>query len=200
MPVATRPRPAAEQVLKAVRPLLTARYVDAGVRLADLERLVGAAATVRDLAAWLAELTLDPPQSSSDFAGPPHLDEDYVVVSTIHSAKGLEWPVVHIPHVIDGCIPIDMALGTAEGLEEEQRLFYVAVTRARDELYLYSPLRMPYHRRASDDRHGFARLSRFLDETVNATLDVVDQSIGRSQIPVVGGVSRVAVDLSSLWG
>ncbi len=193
------PRRRAELVLEALRPLLVARYVDASVRLADLERLVGAAATVHDLAAWLAELTLDPPESSSDFAGPPHLDEDYVVVSTIHSAKGLEWPVVHIPHVVDGFIPIDMALSTAEGLEEERRLFYVAVTRARDELFLYSPLRMPYHRRASDDRHGYARLSRFLDATVTATLDVVDQPIGRSPLPVVSGVTRVAVDLSSLW-
>ena len=79
----------------------------------DLERLVGAAAGAPDLAAWLAEVILDPPASTGDLAGPPALDEDYVIISTIHSAKGLEWSIVHIPQVIDGSIPIDMALGSA---------------------------------------------------------------------------------------
>jgi DNA helicase-2/ATP-dependent DNA helicase PcrA len=193
------PRQRAEVVVEALRPLLVGRYADADVRLADLERLVGAASEVSDLAAWLAELTLDPPQSTSDYAGPPHLDEDYLVVSTIHSAKGLEWSVVHLPHVIDGCIPIDMALGTPDGLEEERRLFYVAVTRARDELYLYSPLRMPYHRRARDDLHGFSQLSRFVDAAVAANLEVVDQPRPGFDVPVVGAATRVSVDLSSLW-
>ena len=87
-------------------------------------------------------------------AGPPHLDEDYVVISTVHSAKGLEWPSVHLPHLVDGAFPSDMALGSADGLAEERRLFYVATTRAKDRLTLYTPLRMPYHRRARDDRHS----------------------------------------------
>ena len=103
-------------------------YADAAVRLLDLERLAGAAAGAPDLAAWLAEVVLDPPASTGDLAGPPDLDEDYVIVSTIHSAKGLEWSIVHIPQVVDGSIPIDMALGSPAGLDEERRLFYVAVT------------------------------------------------------------------------
>jgi DNA helicase-2/ATP-dependent DNA helicase PcrA len=193
------PGPRAEIVLDAIRPLLVGRYPDAAVRLRDLERLAGAAATATDMAAWLAELTLDPPESSGDLAGPPHLDEDYLVISTIHSAKGLEWSVVHVPHVVDGFIPIDMALGTPDGLEEERRLFYVAVTRARDELYLYTPLRMPYHRRGSDDRHGFALQSRFLDQSVMPALAVVEQPVHRPSVPVGQLASRIAVDLSSLW-
>jgi Superfamily I DNA and RNA helicases len=112
----------------------------------------------------LAELTLDPPVSASDLAGPPRLDEDYLTISTIHAAKGLEWPIVHLPHLVDGAIPSDMALGDPGGLAEEHRLFYVAVTRARDHLYLYAPQRLHVHRRGRDDRHGFGQLTRFLDE------------------------------------
>jgi DNA helicase-2/ATP-dependent DNA helicase PcrA len=189
----------AETVLEAVRPLVVGRYPDAAVRLHDLERLAGAAARATDLAAWLAEITLDPPESTGDLAGPPHLDEDFIIISTIHSAKGLEWSAVHVPHVVDGFIPIDMALGTADGLEEERRLFYVAVTRARDELYLYVPLRMPYHRRGGDDRHGFALRSRFLDGPVVSALDIVEQPVGRPSIPVGQVASRIAVDLGPLW-
>ncbi len=126
----TLPGQRAEGALDAVRPLVLARYADAGARLSDLERLVGAAGTATDLAAWLAEVILDPPASTGDLAGPPALDEDYVVISTIHSAKGLEWPIVYIPQVVDGSIPIDMALGSPAGLDDERRLFYVAVTRA----------------------------------------------------------------------
>lgn len=200
------PATRAEAVLSVVHPLVSARYTDAGVRLADLERLVGAASTVADMATWLAELTLDPPSSTSDLAGPPDLDEDYLVISTIHSAKGLEWSVVHLPHVIDGVMPIDMALGSAEGLDEERRLFYVAITRARDELHLYAPLRMPYHRRGSDDRHGLALVSRFVDETVAAALEVVEQAMDRSgvaglaaSLPAGSAATGVGLELSALW-
>jgi DNA helicase-2/ATP-dependent DNA helicase PcrA len=188
----------ARAVLDVLRPLVESRYDGAPARLEDLERLVDAASVVDDLAVWLAELTMDPPASTGDFAHEPHLDEDYVVISTIHSAKGLEWQVVHLPHLVDGAMPIDMALSTREGLDEERRLLYVAVTRARDELHLYAPLRMPYHRYARDDRHGFAQLTRFLDESVQATLEVVEE-------PPVGSVvsgsasGKVVVDLDPLW-
>ncbi len=192
------PTQQAEAVLDAVRPLILGRYADAAVRLSDLERLVGATSQVEDLGTWTAQLTLDPPSSTGDLAGAPHLDEDYLVVSTIHSAKGLEWSIVHIPHVIDGMIPIDMSLTTPEGLEEERRLFYVAVTRARDELHLYSPLRMPHHRRARDDHHVLVPMSRFIDEAVAAVLDATDVAPARS--PEVGVPwTPVAVDLDTLW-
>ena len=176
------------------------RYVDHAGRLGDLDRLVGTAAEVDDLGLWLAELTLDPPLSTGDLAGPPHLDEDYVSISTIHSAKGLEWPIVHIPHVIDGAFPSDMALGSPTGLAEERRLFYVAVTRAKDELSLYSPLRLPHHRRARDDRHSYAPTSRFLDAAALAVMEVEEHM--RPTVPVAAvavAAGTVEVDVSALW-
>ena len=125
---------------------LQARYPDAAVRIADLQRLADAAASRPSLHEALVDLALDPPAATSGLAGPPRLDDDYLVISTIHSAKGLEWPVVHLPHLVDGAVPADMALSTPAGLAEEQRLFYVAVTRARDHLFLYAPLRMHHYR------------------------------------------------------
>jgi DNA helicase II / ATP-dependent DNA helicase PcrA len=119
-------------------------------------------------------VTLDPAASSSDYAKPPHLDEDFLTLSTVHSAKGLEWSRVHVMHAVDGSFPSDMALSTDEGLDEERRLFYVAVTRARDELAVYTPLRMPHHRRARDDRHSYAPASRFLTDDVLATAELVE--------------------------
>jgi DNA helicase-2/ATP-dependent DNA helicase PcrA len=120
------------------------------------------------------------------------------VISTIHSAKGLEWSVVHVPHVVDGAIPIDMALRTPEGLDEERRLFYVAVTRARDELHLYAPLRMPHHRFAQDDRHSFTPLSRFLTDEVQAVLDVIDEKPRQMNVQALAARPLV-VDLDLLW-
>jgi DNA helicase-2/ATP-dependent DNA helicase PcrA len=188
-----------EGVLEVVRPLVAERYGDARSRQEDLERLAGAASEVDDLPAWLSELTLDPALSSSDRAGPPHLDEDYVVISTIHSAKGLEWPIVHVPQVLDGSLPSDMALRTKDGLLEEQRLLYVAVTRARDELFLYAPFRMPHHRRSLDDRHSYAKVSRFLDAKVLSVLDVVEEDRHRSAIPPAYRDRRVAINVDALW-
>ena len=157
--------PAAAQaaaILALLDPLIRARYADSAARLADLRRLADAAAAHPSLHDALAELTLDPPVSASDLAGPPRLDEDYLTISTIHAAKGLEWPVVHVPHLVDGALPSDMALGDPGGLAEEHRLFYVALTRARDHLYLYVPLRLHLHRRGRDDRHGLGQVTRFL--------------------------------------
>ncbi|WP_420121348.1 ATP-dependent helicase [Nakamurella sp.] len=190
--------------LEVLRPLVTARYRDWSARLGDLERLVGAADQSPDLAAFVAELTLDPPASTSDLAGPPSQDDDYLVLSTVHSAKGLEWPVVHVLHLVDGSFPSDMALAKADGIEEEARLFYVAVTRAADELHLYAPLRMPHHRHARDDRHSLAPISRFLDADALATVEVVDLTPPR---PAAGAgpagrnaATRVALpDLADLW-
>ncbi len=194
----------AECLLGVLRPLVATRYSDAAARLADLDRLASAASVAEDLGAFVTDLTLDPPQSSSDFAGPPHLDEDYLVVSTVHSAKGLEWPVVHLPHLVDGAFPSDMALRSSEGLAEERRLFYVALTRARDELLLYSPLRMPHHRRGRDDRHSFAPASRFLDDALHGLVEVEeDRAVSPSAFSPLGatGASAVAreVDLDAFF-
>jgi DNA helicase-2/ATP-dependent DNA helicase PcrA len=188
-------------ILAALRDPMAARYPDAAVRRADLERLADAAAGSPSLHDALVQLALDPPVSASDLAGRPRLDDDYVVISTVHSAKGLEWPVVHLPQLVDGAVPSDMALTSPAGLEEEQRLFYVAVTRARDRLYLYAPLRMHHHRRAADDRHSYAQLTRFLDAAAVAHCEVTQAAPPRPLLtpaaPLAASVDR---ELAFLWG
>jgi ATP-dependent DNA helicase UvrD/PcrA len=191
----------AASVLAALREPLAARYPDAAIRLADLERLADAAAASPSLHDALVELALDPPLSASDLAGRPRLDDDYLVISTVHSAKGLEWPVVHLPQLVDGAVPSDMALTTPAGLEEEQRLFYVAVTRARDRLYLYAPLRMHHHRMARDDRHSYGQLTRFLDAGAMAHCEVIQAGPRRPALmPIASLAASVDAELQSLWG
>jgi DNA helicase II / ATP-dependent DNA helicase PcrA len=190
----------ADGVLQLLRPLLTARYADHTARLGDLDRLVGAAAKSPTLAEYVASLTLDPPASTGDLAGPPHLDDDYLVLSTVHSAKGLEWERVHVIHVVDGAFPSDMALSSDNGLAEEQRLFYVAATRAKDELSIYTPLRMPHHRWAHDDKHSYAPASRFLDEAALAVMEVCETGPARRTAEPVLASARVALPtMDELW-
>ena len=190
----------AVMILAALRDPLAGRYPDADIRIADLERLADAAASRPSLHDALVELALDPPVSASDFAGPPRLDEDFVIISTMHSAKGLEWPVVHLPHLVDGAVPSDMALTSREGLAEEQRLFYVAVTRARDQLFLYAPMRLHHHRMASDDRHSYGQVSRFLDDRALAACDSVDAAPPQPLLPRTGQLAaRVDAALDLLW-
>jgi DNA helicase-2/ATP-dependent DNA helicase PcrA len=187
-------------ILVILDPLIRARYPDAAVRISDLQRLADAAAAQPSLYDVVAELTLDPPVSASDLAGPPRLDEDYLTISTIHAAKGLEWPIVHLPHLVDGAIPSDMALGDPGGLAEEHRLFYVAITRARDHLYLYAPQRLHYHRRGRDDRHGFGQLTRFLHPEAVAACDSATAAPLTPVLPAVDSLAtRVDAALGSLW-
>jgi DNA helicase-2/ATP-dependent DNA helicase PcrA len=190
----------AAAVLAALETPLRDRYADAAPRLADLQRLADAAASRPSLHDALVELTLDPPSSASDLAGPPRLDEDFLIISTVHSAKGLEWPVVHLPHLVDGAVPSDMALATPEGLEEERRLFYVAVTRARDQLFLYAPLRLHLHRLSGSDRHGYAQLTRFLDAAALAACETAEAAPPPPVLPRTGQLAaRVDAALDSLW-
>jgi DNA helicase-2/ATP-dependent DNA helicase PcrA len=200
---ATRQVTAAEQataVLALLDPLIRARYPDATARISDLQRLADAAAAQPSLHEVLAELTLDPPVSASDLAGPPRLDEDYLTISTIHAAKGLEWPIVHLPHLVDGALPSAMALGDPGGLAEEHRLFYVAVTRARDQLYLYAPQRLHIHRRGRDDRHGFGQLTRFLDAEALAACESVTAAPLAPALPAVGSLAtKIDAALGALW-
>jgi len=157
-------------------PLLEKRYENPVVRKRDLENLEKIAAGYRSRRSFLTDLTLDPPTSTSDLAGPPYKDEDWLVLSTIHSAKGCEWDVVIVIHASDGCLPSDMAAGSAEEIEEELRLTYVAMTRARDFLYVAWPMRY-YHKWYSfGDAHSYAQRCRFLTDEVCATFDHVDLS------------------------
>src|SRR5260221_1975578 len=116
---------------------------------------------------FLTELTLDPPDATSGRAGADLKDEDYTVLSTIHSAKGQEWRIVRIWNAVDGCIPSDRATGTSEEIEEERRLLYVAMTRAKDELDLIVPQRFFTHQQAKlGDRHLYASRSRFIPDSI----------------------------------
>jgi DNA helicase-2/ATP-dependent DNA helicase PcrA len=136
--------------------------------------LVSVATHATSLGSFLADLALDPPSSSADYAGPPQLDDDYMILSTVHSAKGLEWDAVHVIGASDGNFPSDMALTTPEGLEEERRLFYVALTRARHTLAIYVPLRYYHRPNARDDVHGYGKQSRFLNESAEALCERVE--------------------------
>jgi len=144
-------------------PHLRRIYDDAHVRQADLIQLSRIASTYASRERFLTEVTLDPPAATSDEAGAPGLDDDYLILSTIHSAKGEEWRSVHILNVVDGCIPSDLSTGSAEEIEEERRLLYVAMTRARDELRLMVPQRFYVHQQTQyGDRHVYASRSRFI--------------------------------------
>jgi DNA helicase-2/ATP-dependent DNA helicase PcrA len=145
-------------------PHLERLYDDAGVRRGDVEQLARLAAGYASRERFLTELTLDPPEATSDRAGPPLLDEDYLILSTIHSAKGQEWSSVHVLNVVDGCLPADVAQGAQE-LEEERRLLYVAMTRAKDHLHLLTPQRFYVTQQsARGDRHLYAGRTRFITE------------------------------------
>jgi DNA helicase-2/ATP-dependent DNA helicase PcrA len=144
-------------------PHLERLHDDAPVRAADLDQLVALAGGYGSRDNFLTELTLDPPEATSDRAGPPLLDEDYLILSTIHSAKGQEWKAVHVLNVVDGCIPSDMATGSAEDIEEERRLLYVAMTRAKEHLHLIVPNRFFIKQQAQmGDRHVYAQRTRFV--------------------------------------
>jgi DNA helicase II / ATP-dependent DNA helicase PcrA len=145
------------------QPYLEQRYAGATVRAGDLDQLARIASAFASRQEFLTDLTLDPPQATSDEAGKPLLDEDYLVLSTIHSAKGQEWKAVSILNVVDGCIPSDLAAGASEEIEEERRLLYVAMTRAKDELNLIVPQRFYTHQQARNgDRHVYAGRTRFI--------------------------------------
>ena len=152
-----------ERLRTFLAPVLARRYDAAAARLHDIDQLAALAAGYETRQRFLAELTLDPPSSTGDLAGPPLLDDDWLVLSTIHSAKGLEWDVVHVIHAADGMIPSDMATGDDDEIEEERRLLYVAMTRARDHLRLLVPQRFYAHQqRADGDRHMYATRTRFI--------------------------------------
>jgi DNA helicase-2/ATP-dependent DNA helicase PcrA len=140
-------------------------HEDAEVRLADLLQLEQIAAGYPSRERFLTELTLDPPDATSDRSGPPLRDEDYLVLSTIHSAKGQEWKSVYVLNVVDGCMPSDLGAGTTAELEEERRLLYVAMTRAKDDLHLIVPQRFFVHgQQARGDRHVYASRTRFIPD------------------------------------
>ena len=148
-------------------PHLERIHDDAMLRQPDLLQLVQIASTYPSRERFLTELTLDPPDATSDRAGDPLLDEDYLILSTIHSAKGQEWKSVHILNAVDGCLPSDLATGSSAEIEEERRLLYVAMTRARDHLHVVVPQRFFAHgQRTNGDRHMYASRTRFIPDVL----------------------------------
>ena len=146
-------------------PHLDRIHEDAETRRADLIQLEQIASGYPSRERFLTELTLDPPDATSDQAGVPLLDEDYLILSTIHSAKGQEWKSVFVLNVVDGCMPSDLGAGTSAELEEERRLLYVAMTRAKDDLHLMAPQRFFTHgQSAQGDRHVYASRTRFIPD------------------------------------
>jgi DNA helicase-2/ATP-dependent DNA helicase PcrA len=146
-----------------LEPHLLVRYDQVEARVADLAALESVAATYPSRAQFLTDLTLDPPAAVSDEADGTRLDDDYLVLSTIHSAKGQEWSAVYLLNAVDGCIPSDLATGSTDDVEEERRLLYVAMTRAREHLHVVVPQRFYVHAQAaSGDRHVHAARTRFI--------------------------------------
>ncbi len=171
-----------ERLRRFYEPIFERIYENPVVRLRDLEQLELIASRYRSRSRFITDVTLDPPTSTSDLAGAPFLEEDYLVLSTIHSAKGCEWNVVHIIHAADGMIPSDMAVTDEAGVEEERRLFYVGMTRTKDMLYVYFPLRY-YHRRFTlGDAHGYAQLTRFIPDSVRGLFEQRAAGIDGEQV------------------
>jgi DNA helicase-2/ATP-dependent DNA helicase PcrA len=199
--------PQVERVRRFLEPAFVRLYASPASRLRDLEQLEQIASGYPNRGRFLTDLTLDPPASTGDLAGPPLLDEDYVVLSTIHSAKGCEWDVVHVIHAADGMIPSDMSTGDPEQVEEERRLLYVAITRAKDSLTVYFPLRYYRRPRGLEDPHAYAQLTRFLppevrtrfDERCSFLADAEGDGVRADPGSAVG--QRTAVDgfLAALW-
>jgi DNA helicase II / ATP-dependent DNA helicase PcrA len=155
-------------------PHLERLHDNVGARAADLDQLEQIAGSYATRGAFLTELTLDPPEATSAEARPPHLDEDYLILSTIHSAKGQEWDEVFLLNVTDGCIPSDMAVGSREQVEEERRLLYVAMTRARYHLHLVQPTRFfRSHQHRHGDAYVMAMRSRFIADSMLSLFDRV---------------------------
>lgn len=154
------------------KPQMERLYEHVHTRIGDLDQLELLSGQYPSRERFVTELTLDPPQVTSDLAGQPLLDEEYLILSTIHSAKGMEWDTVYVLNVVDGSFPSEFATGRADLIEEERRLLYVAMTRARNELSLISPLRYPLTQQPRQgDAHVYGGRSRFMTEKVLKTLE-----------------------------
>lgn len=180
------------------QPHLEQRYPDAVVRAGDLDQLQRIATGYPSRTRFLTDLTLDPPSATSDEAGKPLLDEDYLILSTIHSAKGQEWKAVFVLNVVDGCIPSDMSTGNAEDIEEERRLLYVAMTRAKDQLALIVPHRFYVHGQArGGDKHLYASRTRFIPAGILSEFEVCAWPTAMRAAGSAGRNSGVTVDLAA---
>ncbi len=180
------------------QPHLERLHADARVRRADLDQLCRIAHGHATRERFLTELALDPPAASSDESGPPLRDEDYLILSTIHSAKGQEWNAVSILNVVDGCMPADIATGSAAEIEEERRLLYVGMTRARDSLNLLVPQRFYVtQQRAFGDRHLYATVSRFIPAQLLPAFEAVAPAAAQTAEAACDGQGPATIDVGA---
>ena len=182
------------------RPHFERIYEHFHTRLGDLDQLELLSGQYPSRERFLTELTLDPPNATSDLAGTPVLDEDYLTLTTIHSAKGMEWDTVYLLNVVDGSFPSEFATGKAELIEEERRLLYVALTRAQNELILCAPLKFHLtHQSRQGDAHVYGGRSRFLSDKVLKTLDASSHQGSSLVSPEVGlpGTAESTLDISA---
>jgi DNA helicase II / ATP-dependent DNA helicase PcrA len=181
------------------QPHLERLHDDARIRQADLDQLARMANATATRQQFLTDLTLDPPAATSDESGPPHRDEDYLILSTIHSAKGMEWQSVYLLNAVDGCMPSDMATGTAAEIEEERRLLYVALTRAKHYLQVLVPQRFYVSQQTrSGDRHVYGSLTRFIPPMVAELFETVVSARPDGSGPAaLVGLDGIELDIQS---
>ena len=194
-----------ELAMRWYLPHLDRLYDNAPVRRGDNEQLQQMAKGYPSRERFLTELTLDPPEATSDRAGPPLLDDDYLILSTIHSAKGQEWTSVHVLNAVDGCIPSDMSTGSGAEIEEERRLLYVALTRAKSYLQVIMPQRFYVtQQRGVGDRHLYAGRTRFIDEATVKHFEVMGwpevEGQGVSTSKAAQPVIQVRQRARAAWG
>ena len=187
------------QVRDWYQPHLERLYEQVHTRLGDLDQLEQLAGQYPSRERFITELTLDPPHATGDLAGTPLLDEDYLVLSTVHSAKGMEWDTVYVLNVVDGSFPSEFATGRSELIDEERRLLYVAMTRARNELQLCVPLKFPLAQQPkSGDGHVYGARSRFITDKVLKTFEpAVYQAVQLGQAAVLEDGRATTLDVSA---
>lgn len=186
-----------EAVCRWYRGEMERLYEDAAIRQGDIEQLERIAATYPSQERFLTELTLDPPDATSDQSGTPLLDEDYLILSTIHSAKGREWTAVTLLNAVDGCVPSDLATGGVQEIEEERRLLYVAMTRAKDHLDLLLPQRFYVSQQSGvGDRHVYASRTRFIPNALLPRFEQVSWPAPEAELQGTPHSRQAAVDLA----
>jgi DNA helicase-2/ATP-dependent DNA helicase PcrA len=197
-----------ELIRRWYEPHLERNHEDAAVRHADILQMESIAGTYASRERFLTELTLDPPDATSGESGVPLLDEDYLILSTIHSAKGQEWRNVFVLNGVDGCIPSDLGTGSEEEIDEERRLLYVAMTRAKEDLHIVVPQRFYVHNQTHlGDRHVWASRTRFIPAHLMSLFDACAwPPVPVPAVPTAAGLAaaahariEIAAKLRKMW-
>jgi DNA helicase II / ATP-dependent DNA helicase PcrA len=185
------------------KPRMESIYESAWTRMGDIEQLEQLSVSHPSRERFLTELTLDPPLATGDQSAGASKDEDYVILSTIHSAKGQEWDIVYVLNVSDGNFPSEFSTGKPEMIEEERRLLYVAMTRARNELHLCAPLKYQVTQQPKNgDAHVYGAKSRFMSDKVLETLEKISirSTVGVENLKATDTTTvDVVAQLKEMW-